>query len=96
MKKVGIYLAGLDESSKIYKLVTAEEMLGNFKVDSSKLISSIVTTIHVRVMLSLSLLKRVQYYFFFHKELTEAELEKLVQKGIVEPISHSMYLLYLY
>ena len=88
MSKVGIYLAGVDKMTKVNKIDAAEGLLDKYKVDFSKPISSVVAKIHVRCDVS-PIFRKARTVPFYHKPMVEAALDKLVNDGIIEPVSHS-------
>ena len=88
MKKVGIYIAGLDEMSKVHRVGKAEALLENYVVDSSKPISSIVAQVHVKSNASPKFVK-ARTVPFHHKEMVEKALDKLISDGIIESVTHS-------
>ncbi|XP_064120219.1 uncharacterized protein K02A2.6-like [Macrobrachium nipponense] len=50
MQQVGIYLAGIDEGTRVIKVanVSAEKLLDNYLVDSSKPITGVLAKIHIK------------------------------------------------
>ena len=92
MSKVGIYIAGLDECTRVNNVSCShfevEQCLSNYHVDTSLPISSVVAKIHLKANAIPKFLKTptVPYY---HKEMIEDALDKLIADGIIIPISHS-------
>lgn len=88
MGKVGIYLAGIDDSSRVNQIVEAQELLEMYCVDNTKPISSIVAKIHIKSDVTPKFMKARTVPFHYRKMVEEA-LEDLVRENVLEPVSCS-------
>ena len=90
MKQVGIYLAGINENTRVNKIsnLSAKQMLINYSVDSSRSISGVLAKVHVRDNATPKFLK-ARTVPFYYKKMIEDALDKLVSDEMIEPISHS-------
>ena len=91
MLKVGIYLSGISNSSKVNKIDgTVTELLDNYDVDIGNPISGVVAQIHVKAD-SLPKFRKPRSVPFHYKPLVEVALNKLLDENVIEPISHSKW-----
>ncbi|XP_064089269.1 uncharacterized protein LOC135203476 [Macrobrachium nipponense] len=90
MQQVGIYLAGIDEGTRVIKVakVSAEKLLDNDLVDSSKPITGILAKIHLKGNATPKFMK-ARTVPFYYMRMIEVALDKLVADEMMEPISHS-------
>ncbi|XP_068243850.1 uncharacterized protein [Palaemon carinicauda] len=90
MKHVGIYLARLDESAMVNNVlnVSVEQVFEDYNVDVGKPISRIVAKIHLKNDAILKFVKACTVPFY-HKEMVEVAIDKLVSENIKESVSHS-------
>ncbi|XP_064122509.1 uncharacterized protein K02A2.6-like [Macrobrachium nipponense] len=90
MQQVGIYLAGIDEGTRVIKVanVSAEKLLDNYLVDSSKPITGVLAKIHLKGNATPKFMK-ARTVPFYYKKVIEDPLDKLVADKMVKPISHS-------
>ena len=92
MAKIGIYIAGLDECTRVNNVDTispeVEHCLANYHVDANLPISNIVAKIHLKSDAIPKFVKTITPPYF-QKEMIEAALDKLISDGVLVPISHS-------
>ncbi|XP_066956266.1 uncharacterized protein [Macrobrachium rosenbergii] len=90
MQQVGIYLAGIDEGTRVIKVanVSAEKLLDNYLVDSNKPIAGVLAKIHLKGNATPKFMK-ARTVPFYYKKMIEDALDKLVADEMIEPISHS-------
>ena len=90
MKQVGIYLAGLDECTKVNNVnnVSVENIFEGYNVDVNKPISSIVAKIHLKGDAVPKFVK-ARTVPFYYREMVEVAIDKLVNDNIIESVSHS-------
>lgn len=74
MAKVGIYLASIDEFSKVNNVDNAADLLANYSVASSQPISSIVAKIHVNSNAAPKFIKARTVHYYY-KPTVETDLK---------------------
>ena len=88
MGRVGIYLAGIDEDSKVNQIANAEGLLDKYSVDLSQPVSGILAKIHVKSDATPKFMK-ARTVPFYYKQMVEDALGHMVKENILEPVSCS-------
>lgn len=88
MNKVGIYLSGLDQESKVNEVTEGGKLLDQYCVDPKKPISSLVAKIQLKSDAQPRFMK-ARSVPYFYKEMVSTALDKLVKEGVLEPLSCS-------
>ena len=89
-KKVGIGLTGIDEKSRVTKVnqIDASSVLNDYKVDSSKPITSFTASIHLKPEATPKFY-RSRTVPFHYRPMVEDALDALVEDGVISPVKYS-------
>ena len=91
MQKVGIFLSGIDDLSRVNNITgEVSDLLDNYQVDANNPISGIVADIHVRGE-SIPKFSKPRSVPFHYKPMVEEALNKMVDEKVIEPINHSQW-----
>ena len=89
MDKVGIYLAGIEDVSRVNTVSgDVTELLKDYSVNTDKPISGILAEIHVKSE-STPKFNKPRNEVYHHKPMVEEALNKMIEEKIIEPINYS-------